>query len=597
MSDPTTTEANDRSVAARNSLRERILENPRPALVWFGVFAFLILIELPKYAGSVGGLTGAVSFTLDGIKQIPGWIGGNVGDGIASAVSAIGMSGVSEPVNTIASAFAHDLIVIGILFVVATLISGYVLPWHVADRFGLDLTRRGRVYLDRLFVTGILTVLTGLLAFTPLGGIVSSELSFWGSIFESIGELPSLTDRNVIDNVGHRSPTGSGWEGTFLGLSPKWAWVLRVVVVYAYAFALLAWLWKGYNVFREHYREADWTPRDDTIRRFRGHTWGMFGLVVVVMFVVLGFWAPTISPVTAETGIYGSYQHEFQYLSDGEVVSSTHGAANVNSHSTGGSSDVGPWSYDDYGRWQPAGTTPNGHNMMTHLAYGAQTSLIIGIVSISLGGLIALLFSLISAYYKGVADTLVVMASDTIISIPAFLLVMMISVLFNQSDHPLSEPMDGGLLLALIFGFVFWPSLWRSIRGPSLQVAEEEWIDAAKSYGQRPLTTMRKHMAPYVAGYMLIYASLILGGIIITTAALSFLGLGINPPTPEWGRLIASGQPYLSQGAWHISTISGLMIVLVVLAFNALGDGLRDAIDPEADIESGEGGAAAGGGG
>lgn len=597
MSDNPTTETHDTSVDDGRSLRRRILENPRPALAWFSVFAVLILLELPKFAREAAGLTGAISFAFDGIKQLPSWIAGNVGEGLASAVSAIGISGASGLVDTIASSFVHGLVVIGLLFVVAALIAEYVLPWHVADRFDLDVTRRGRLYLDRLAVTGMLAVVAGLLAFTPLGGIVSNGLSSLGGVLSQIGDLPSLTDRNFIDNVGHRSPDGSGWEGTFLGLSPAWAWGLRVAVVYAYALAVLGWLWKGYNVFREHYREADWTPRDDTVRRFRGHTWGMAGLVIVVMFVILGFWAPAISPVTADAGIYSSYQHEFQYLENGEVVTTTHGAANVNSHSTGGESTIGPLSYDDYGRWQPAGTTPNGHNMMTHLAYGAQTSLVIGLISIGLGGLIALLISLVTAYYKGLTDVIAVIASDTIISIPAFLLVMMISVLFNQGDHPLADPMDGGLLLALTFAFVYWPSLWRSIRGPSLQVAEEEWIDAAKSFGQRPLTTMRKHMAPYVAGYMLIYASLTLGGIIIATAALSFLGLGVSPPTPEWGRLIASGQPYLAQGAWHISTISGMMIVLVVTAFNALGDGLRDAIDPEADIESGDGAAAAGGGG
>ncbi len=150
-----------------------------------------------------------------------------------------------------------------------------------------------------------------------------------------------------------------------------------------------------------------------------------------------------------------------------------------------------------------------------------------------------------------------VIASDTIISIPAFLLVMMLSVIFDQGDHMLAEPLNGGVLLGLIFAFVYWPGMWRSIRGPSLQVAEEEWVDAAKSYGQTPVNTMRKHMAPYIAGYLMIYGSLLLGGIIIFTAALSFLGLGINAPTPEWGRLISDGEPYVSTASWHVATIPG----------------------------------------
>jgi len=111
--------------------------------------------------------------------------------------------------------------------------------------------------------------------------------------------------------------------------------------------------------------------------------------------------------------------------------------------------------------------------------------------------------SLVTAYYKGLVDILTVITSDTIISIPAFLLVMMISVVFQDGNHPLAEPLNGGVLLGLIFAFVYWPGMWRTIRGPSLQVAEEEWVDAARSYGQTPANTMRKHMAPYIAGYMI----------------------------------------------------------------------------------------------
>ncbi|AGB15708.1 ABC-type dipeptide/oligopeptide/nickel transport system, permease component [Halovivax ruber XH-70] len=571
------TAANASTREEDTTLRERIRQNPRPATIWFAGLALLILLEFPKVIAGISAIGGVFAFVLDIALMVPDWIGGNVGGGAISFV-------------------VHDLVAIGLLFVASIFVSGYILPWHVAERFDLDVTRRGSIYLDRAVATGILAAIAGILAFTPIGALLSNELSLWSSILDSLTELPSLTDRELISNQGYRSPDGSGWEGTFLGLEPKLAWMIRVGVVYAYAFAFLGWLWKGYNVFRDHYRAADWTPRDDTLRRFRNHTWGLFGLVVVIMFLVLAVWAPTISPVTAEANIYSTYEHEVTYLGDdGTLETVTHGVANLDSQSRG-NENVGIWSYDDYGRWQPFGTTPHGQNLMTHLAYGAQTSLIIGVLAIGLGGLIAVLLSLVTAYYKGVADVITVIASDTIISIPLFLLVMMLSVIFNEGDHWLAEPMDGGLLLALIFAFAYWPGLWRSIRGPSLQVSEEEWVDAAKSYGQTPLKTMRKHMAPYIAGYIMIYASLIVGGVIIATSALSFLGLGINPPTPEWGRLIADGRQYVSGPSWHIATVSGIMIVLVVTAFNALGDGIRDAIDPEADV-GGDGGAAAGGGG
>jgi peptide/nickel transport system permease protein len=102
-------------------------------------------------------------------------------------------------------------------------------------------------------------------------------------------------------------------------------------------------------------------------------------------------------------------------------------------------------------------------------------------------------------------------------------------------------------------------------------------------------------MLPYVTGYILIYGSMTLGGVIIGIAGLSFLGLGVAPPTPEWGRAVKLGQDYVNTGSWHISLIPGVLVTLVVIGFNALGDGIRDAIDPQSDTAGG--GAAGRGGG
>lgn len=108
---------------------------------------------------------------------------------------------------------------------------------------------------------------------------------------------------------------------------------------------------------------------------------------------------------------------------------------------------------------------------------------------------------------------------------------------------------------------------------------------------------MQKHILPYIVGYLLIYASLSLGGIIIGVAGLSFLGLGITAPTPEWGRAINMGQDYVTSVSWHISLMPGVMIVLLVTAFNALGDGIRDALDPQTEGEDSAEVATAGGAG
>ncbi|AGB36426.1 ABC transporter permease [Natronococcus occultus] len=576
MNTRATTDASE-SDPEETLLRERVVENPGPALYWLAGAAVLVALELGRLAGWLTGIGSAIEFVFDMIAAIPGWIAGNVADATTPLVGYL----------------VNDAVTLLLLFGIAAVLLRLV-PWSLRDRFDVG-TPRTRAVLEQLGVTVLLAVVLVALLFTPIGGLLRTAVV---TPVDLLSSLPSLTSHELISNQGHRTPDG-GWDGTFLGLSPAVAWGIRVLLVYGYAFAVLAWVWKGYNVFRDHYRQADWTPRDDTFARFRNHYWGLFGLLVVVLFIVTALWAPAVSPATAEQNIYSPYSYEVQYLEDGEVATTTVGDANLGSQSDG-QNTIGPMSYDDYDRWAPFGTTPNGQDLLTHVAYGAQTSLVIGLLAIGLGGLIAVTMSLLTAYYKGAVDVLTVVASDTIISIPAFLLVMMLSVIFDQGDHVLAEPLNGGVLLGLIFAFVYWPGMWRSIRGPSLQVAEEEWVDAAKSYGQTPANTMRKHMAPYIAGYIMIYGSLLLGGVIIFTAALSFLGLGINAPTPEWGRLISDGEAYVSTSSWHVATIPGLMIVLVVTAFNALGDGLRDAIDPETaagDANTDDTGAAAAGGG
>jgi peptide/nickel transport system permease protein len=493
-------------------LRQRIAENPRPALLWLGVFALLLLPEL-------GALLTAVFDLLQAVFA-----------------AAPGLSG------------------------------------------------------DNSIITGAL---------------------------DAVRQIPTLLSRDVIPNQGYDingpkdvivdetsgNPTyifDGPWEGTFLGLSPKYAWLVRVVLVYAYAFAFMFWVLRGYFVFREHYRYADWTPRDDVVNRLRNHRWGQFGFVVIFMFVTMAIFAPALGPTTVEANIVSPYEHSvtFYDTNTGSVEEVTVGTANLEAASNGaGSKNTGPWQYDRHARFHPFGTLPTpGKDLFTFMVAGARISLFIGLVSIGISGLLAVTFGLLTAYYKGLVDLAVVIAGDSVMTIPQLLLLILISVVFR--DHWISDIYNGGLLLALIFGLTGWPFLWRALRGPAFQVSEQEWVDAARSYGQNAGSTMKKHMLPYILGYLLIYGSMTLGGIIIGTSALSFLGLGIDPPTPEWGSAIAQGQSFVATQSWHISLLPGILIVLVVTAFNAMGDGIRDAIDPKAGGgDAGSEVAAAGGGG
>lgn len=411
------------------------------------------------------------------------------------------------------------------------------------------------------------------------------------SVGNALADLPTLLSRTWLDNQGYRTPDGA-WHGTFMGLAPAVVWGLRVVLVYAYAGLLLGWCWRGYLVFREHYRYAGWTPTDDAVDRMRGHSWGQFGLAVVVAFVVLAVFAPTLGPTTVDRNISNPYSHQIEYYDNGVQTVSV-GVANLQSASRGAGQNVGIGAYDDYGRFHPFGTLPSGKDLFTFMAAGARISLFIGLLATLISGIVALALALLSAYYKGVFDLVTVLVSDSVQAMPRLLVLIMLGVVLSGTW--ISKIYSGGLLLALIFGFWGWPGLWRAVRGPAFQTVENEWVDAARSFGEGVPTLVRKHVAPFVVGYLLIYASMGIGGIMIGTAGLSYLGLGIHAPTPEWGRAISIGQQYIISPSWHISVLPGLAITVVVVGFNALGDGIRDAIDPRSEGGSSEEAAAVGG--
>jgi len=449
-------------------------------------------------------------------------------------------------------------------------------------------------------VTAIVEVTVGVFSQSGAEAILGFQQSASGVLdgFRSTANsLPTLLSRETIPNQGYQTSANGAWENTFMGLEPAVAWAIRATLVYVYAFVTAYWAFRGWFVFRDHYRNTDWTPRDDVVDRLRDHRWGQFGIVVVLVFVTMALFAPALGPTTVEQNIESPYSHEIQYFDSesGEVETIFAGDANFNSKSKGnGDQNVGPMTYDKFGRFHPFGTLTNGRDLFTFAVMGARISMTVSALSMILAGLVAIIMSLASAYYKGIVDLATILTADGITSIPQLLLLLMVAMVFQ--GHWLAGVFNGGFLLALVFGFTGWPGLWRAVRGPALQVSEEEWIDAARSFGQRPSVTMRKHMLPYVLPYLLIYGSMAIGGIVIALSALSFIGsgLGINAPTPAWGRAISMGRQYVSTQSWHIAFIPGTMIVVLVTGLNAFGDGIRDAIDPESEGDA-EDEAAAGG--
>ena len=449
-------------------------------------------------------------------------------------------------------------------------------------------------------VTAFLELLVGAVSPGTAEGVLDVQTAgteFLGGLAEWAGSLQTLFGRETIPNQGYMLGPNGPWEGTFLGLEPALAWALRLTLIVAYALFLAYWLFRGWTVFRDHYRQADWTPTDDMIGRLKGHRWGQFGIIVLLLYLTMAIFGPALGPTTVEHNIQSSYSYEVKYFDEEteSVETIFVGDANFNSKSKGSGENVGPMTYDDFDRFHPFGTLNNGRDLFTFLMGGARITMIVSGMAIGIATLIAAALSMISAYYAGSIDLTILTTADGIVSVPRLILLIMVSAVF--ANHWLGNILDGGFILALVFAFTSWPLLWRAVRGPALQVAQEEWVDAARSFGQRPRTIMRKHMLPYIVGYLLVYASMTTGGIIISLSALSFLGngLGISAPTPAWGRAVSLGQSYVATSSWHISLLSGLIIVVLVTGLNAFGDGIRDAIDPETESAEAEEAAAGGG--
>ncbi|MCU4742777.1 ABC transporter permease [Natronoglomus mannanivorans] len=556
------------------SLRERVTANPRPAIYWVAGLLALLALEL----GTIAGVTLEAGSWI-GTRTTGIWERGGLSRAALLAVALVGLVGASGRLSAI-DRFR-------------------VTAGAGVDAEGDSNSNESRVpNTPRAVDTAVIAALVGTVVVLAIWvGAAGLVRTVGQGTLTWIADLPTLTAREVISNEGYQTPDGT-WHGTFLGLSPAVAWALRVVVIYAYALLWVGWVFVGYRWFRTHYRRVEWTPRDDVVDRLRRHRWAQFGMVVVFVFLVMALFAPVLGPTTAEADLYGPYSHTFEYYDQGSgsVEELTVGEANLETRSVGYEAEnVGPMSYDEYDRFHPFGTMPDGSDLFTFLVAGARISLVIGLLSVGLSGALATVFALISAYYRGLADLVLVVTGDTVMGVPRLLLLILLTVLL--ADTWLGGLYDGGILLAVVLAVTGWPYLWRSFRGPALQIAEAEWIDAARGFGQSTTVIMRTHMLPYLVGYLLIYCSMVLGGVILAVAGLSFLGLGITAPTPEWGRAVNLGQDYIATTSWHISLIPGLMITLVVTGFNALGDGIRDAIDPKADDSSSDNASNARGGG
>lgn len=278
------------------------------------------------------------------------------------------------------------------------------------------------------------------------------------------------------------------------------------------------------------------SPIKMLINRFKKNKRALIGFWMVVIFLVIAIFAPLIAP-------YDPLEQNMQIKL--ESPSFAH-----------------PFGTDEFGR-----------DILSRIMYGAQISLMIGVISVLFAVIFGVALGTVAGYFGGLLDSIIMRIMDVLLAFPSFLLAMAIVSVLGP----------GMINVMIAIGVFSIPTFSRIARSEVISIKNKEYIEAAQAIGAKDRLIIFKHLIPNSISPIIVLSTLRIATSIITAAGLSFLGMGAQPPTPEWGAMLSEGREYL-RVAPHVSTIPGLAIMFMVLGFNMLGDGLRDALDPKMKV-------------